>query len=205
MFWKQKHILKQQNKIEVIGRQSLGGCLFFNKVVDTSTNRRYNVDESTSGGLKMKERFEGFVGLISNIHKNIQKVKQNKMKEFGLSGNHVMCMVYLAQYPEGITAAKLCQLISVDKAATSRALSELLEKGYVRYPDADGQKKYRATVMLTQSGVEITKQMDGIICDVVDEIGGSLSDEERTHMYRALDIIDKNLEQLTKNSKRKGD
>ena len=79
----------------------------------------------------MKERFEGFVGLISNIHKNIQKVKQSKMKEFGLGGNHVMCMVYLAQYPEGITPTKLCQLISVDKAATSRTLSELVEKGYI--------------------------------------------------------------------------
>lgn len=146
----------------------------------------------------MITRFEDFVGLISSIHKNIQKIKQGKMKEFGLSGNHVMCMVYLAQYPEGLTAAKLCQLISVDKAATSRALSELLEKGYVCYPDSESQKKYRATVALTESGFELTKQMDYIICDVVEEIGGDLTDEERIHMYHALDTIEKNLEQLTK-------
>lgn len=149
----------------------------------------------------MKERFEDFVGLISNIHKNIQKVKQNKMKEFGLSGNHVMCMVYLAQYPEGITPTKLCQLISVDKAATSRALSELLEKGYVCYPDSDGQKKYRTPVLLTESGMEITKQMDCIICDVVNEIGGDLSVEERSCMYHALDTIEQNLEQLSRKQK----
>lgn len=146
----------------------------------------------------MITRFEDFVGLISSIHKNIQKIKQGKMKEFGLSGNHVMCMVYLAQHPEGLTAAKLCQLISVDKAATSRALSELLEKGYVCYPDSEGQKKYRATVALTESGFELTKQMDHIICDVVEEIGGDLTDEERIHMYHALETIEKNLEQLTK-------
>ena len=146
----------------------------------------------------MKERFEDFVGLISNIYKNIQKVKQNKMKEFGLSGNHVMCMVYLAQYPEGLTATKLCQLISVDKAATSRTLSELLAKGYVCYLNIEGDKKYRTPVSLTEKGFEITKQMDCIICDVVNEIGGDLSAEERVCMYHALNMIDKNLEQLTK-------
>lgn len=146
----------------------------------------------------MITRFEDFVGLISSIHKNIQKIKQGRMKEFGLSGNHVMCMVYLAQHPEGLTAAKLCQLISVDKAATSRALSELLEKGYVCYPDSGAQKKYRATVALTESGMELTKQMDHIICNVVEEVGGDLTDEERNHMYHALDTIEKNLEQLTK-------
>lgn len=146
----------------------------------------------------MKERFEDFVGLISNIHKNIQKVKQNKMKEFGLSGNHVMCLVYLAQHPEGITSTKLSQLISIDKAATSRTLSELLEKGYVYYLDSDGHKKYRAPIKLTEIGVKVAKEMDFIICDVVDEIGGDLSVEERTCMYRALAVIDGNLEQLVK-------
>lgn len=172
--------------------------LFAAKNVDKSTSEIYNVDKSTSGGCEMKERFEGFVSLISNIHKNIQKVKQNKMKEFGLSGNHVMCMVFLAEYPEGLTPTKLCQLISVDKAATSRALSELLEKGYVCYPDAEGQKKYRTPVLLTDSGKEITKQMDAIIYDVVDEIGGELTAEDRSCMYNALDVINKNLEQLAR-------
>lgn len=146
----------------------------------------------------MITRFEDFVGLISSIHKNIQKIKQGKMKEFGLSGNHVMCMVYLAQHPEGLTAAKLCQLISVNKAATSRALSELLEKGYVCYPDSGVQKKYRATVALTESGMELTKQMAHIICDVVEEVGGDLTDEDRHRMYHALDTIEGNLEQLAK-------
>lgn len=146
----------------------------------------------------MKGRFEEFVGLISNIYKNVQKVKQIEMKEFNLSGNHVMCMVYLAQHPEGLTATKLCHLISVDKAATSRALSELLEKGFICYPETEGQKKYRSPVLLTESGMKIAKRMDDIICDVVNQIGGSLSEEERACMYYALNVIDKNLEQLTK-------
>lgn len=147
----------------------------------------------------MITRFEDFVGIISSIHKNIEKIKKNRMKEFGLSGNHVMCMVYLAQNPEGLTATDLCKLIAVDKAATSRALSELLEKGYVHYPNSEGSKKYRAVAALTESGFEIAKQMDTIICDVVKEIGSSLSDNERYTMYRSLENIDNNLNQITEN------
>lgn len=146
----------------------------------------------------MIKRFEDFVGTISSIHKNIQKIKKNKMKAFGLSGNHVMCLFYLAKNPDGLTAAQLCQLISVDKAATSRALSELLEKGYVYYPDADEQKKYRAIARLTIKGFAVTEQIDGIICEVVDAIGGSLSDADRETMYHSLDIIAENMNEITK-------
>lgn len=146
----------------------------------------------------MSNRFEDFVGIISNIHKNIEKIKKSKMKEFGLSGNHVMCLYYLAQHPEGLTAAELCQLISVDKAATSRTLSELLEKELVHYPNIENQKKYRAKVALTESGFAVTQQIDGIIYGVVDEIGSDLREEERANMYRSLHIISGNLEQLVK-------
>ena len=89
------------------------------------------------GGDIMIQRFEEFVSLISNIHKDIQKIKQDRMKQFGLSGNHVMCLFYLAKHEEGLTAANLCQLMSVNKAAVSRTLAELIEKEYVIYADQE--------------------------------------------------------------------
>ena len=150
----------------------------------------------------MISRFEGFVGLISNIHKDIQKIKQDRMKQFGLSGNHVMCLFYLAQNAEGLTAAQLCQLMSVNKAAVSRSLADLLEKGYVVYLNQEANKKYRAVVMLTEKGFEVTKQIDGIICEVVNEIGRDLADEERRIMYRSLEIVCKNLDHLAKNKEK---
>lgn len=146
----------------------------------------------------MIQRFEEFVGLISSIHKDIQKIKQNKMKEFGLSGNHVMCLFYLSQNPEGLTGTELCQLISVNKAAISRTLSNLVEKGYVFYPDAGESKKYRAVVKLTLKGIAVTKQIDDIIRDVVDEIGKDLNEDERETMYQTLAIVSRNLETLAK-------
>ena len=146
----------------------------------------------------MSNRFEDFVGIISNIYKNIDKVKKSKMKEFGLSGNHVMCLYYLAQHPEGLTAAELCQLISVDKAATSRTLSELVEKDFVYYPDLEGQKKYRVKAVLTEKGFSVTQQIDDIISEIVDNVGKDLSEGDRESMYRSLNFISTNLEQLVK-------
>ena len=147
----------------------------------------------------MTDKFEGFVGIIYNLHKSIEKIKKGKMKEFGLSGNHVMCLFYLAQYPEGLTVTRLCQLISVDKAATSRTLSELVEKGYVYYPNIEGQKKYRIPVALTEKGVEVTGKIDDIICKMVEEVRSGLDEEETKNMYHALNTISANLERLVKN------
>ncbi len=147
---------------------------------------------------KVIKRFEEFVGLISNIHKDIQKIKQDRMRQFGLSGNHVMCLFYLAQHQEGLTAAQLCQLMSVDKAAVSRAMAELLEKEYVYYLNQEEGKKYRAPAKLTVKGFAVTEQLDGIICEVVNEIGKDLAEEERTIMYRSLETVSKNLDSLVK-------
>ncbi len=120
------------------------------------------------------------------------------MKEFGLSGNHVMCLFYLAKTPEGLTGGQLSQQIAVDKAATSRALAELVEKGYVYYPDSEEHKKYRAIARLTIKGFAVTEQIDDIICEVVNSIGSSLSDMDRENMYRSLDVIEENMNEITK-------
>ena len=146
----------------------------------------------------MIKRFEDFIGYINVIYRNIEKIKRHRMKEFGLSGNHVMYMTYLAHNPEGLTAAELCQLTSVDKAATSRALSELVEKGFVYYPDLEGSKKYRATAVLTESGFEISEKMNEIIQELVEQVARDMSEEEGRNLYGSLEKISGRIEQIAK-------
>lgn len=120
------------------------------------------------------------------------------MKQFGLSGNHVMCLFYLAQHQEGLTAAQLCQLMSVNKAAVSRAMAELEEKDYIFYMNQEESKKYRAVARLTVTGFAVTEQLDDIIYEVVNEIGKDLEEEERRVMYQSLETVSKNLDILAK-------
>ena len=146
----------------------------------------------------MIDRFQAFVSGITICYKYIQKIKTMEMTEFGLKGTHVMCIFYIYHNEENLTAAQLCQLCAEDKAAISRTLVTLQEKGYVE----SGEKKYRANLKLTEQGKKLAKQIDGLIEQWVDCGGDGLTDEERNAFYNALNLISSNLrEKLNKEKK----
>ena len=146
----------------------------------------------------MIDRFQAFVSGISICYKYIQKIKTMEMTEFGLKGTHVMCIFYIYHSEEELTAAQLCQLCAEDKAAISRTLVTLQEKGYVE----TGEKKYRAHLKLTKKGEKLAGQIDGLIEQWVLHGGDGLSEEERNSFYHALNLISSNLrEKLNKEKK----
>lgn len=138
----------------------------------------------------MLQRFASFVTNITVCYKYIQRVKSMEMTEFGLKGTHVMCLFFLHQAPEGLTATQLCQLCAEDKAAISRTLATLQKEGYIHSED---EKKYRAQLRLTPKGELLARQMDGVIQQWVSFGGDGLSDEERATFYRVLESIAGNL------------
>ena len=146
----------------------------------------------------MINRFQAFVSGITICYKYIQKIKTMEMTEFGLRGTHVMCIFYIYHNEEDLTAAQLCQLCAEDKAAISRTLVTLQEKGYVEA----GAKKYRAHIKLTEEGRILAKKIDGLIEQWVDCGGDGLTEEERNSFYFALNLISSNLrEKLNKDNK----
>lgn len=139
----------------------------------------------------MNQRFQSFVTGITICYKSIQRIKAMEMTEFGLKGTHVMCLFYLSNHPEGLTAAQLCKLCGEDKAAISRTLATLQERGYIQA----GEKKYRASLQLTFEGVEVARQIDGLIEQWVGLGGDGLTREERETFYRCLELIAGNLQE----------
>lgn len=137
----------------------------------------------------MIQRFQEFVTGITVCYKYIQRIKTMEMTEFGLKGTHVMCLFFLHHHPEGLTAAQLCQLCAEDKAAISRTLATLQKEGYL----AAGPKKYRAQLQLTEKGLALAQQVDGLISQWVSFGGVGLSDEDRATFYRCLELISTNL------------
>ena len=130
----------------------------------------------------MLQRFQDFVTGITQCYRSIQKIKSTEMTEFGLKGTHVMCLFFLGQHPEGLTATQLSQMCAEDKAAISRTLAVLQERGYIQA----GEKKYRAPLRLTDAGEELARQMEGLIQHWVTFGGDDLTQEERETFYRAL-------------------
>ena len=143
----------------------------------------------------MTQRFEIFTGAISQIYRCIQKLKAAEMTEMGLKGGHVSCLFQLNHHPEGLTAAELCALCDEDKAAVSRTVADLEERGLVACRSA-AERRYRSPLTLTEAGREAAAQVDRRIRRIVDEAGQSLTDPQREEFYRALLLISANLQQL---------
>lgn len=142
----------------------------------------------------MIRRFETFVTAINQIYRSIQKLKSSEMASLGLKGTHVMCLFHLQQHEDGLTSAQLAQFCGEDKAAVSRALSDLEERGLTMVKSAPGQRRYRAPILLTEIGQEAARQMDAKIIGAVELGAQGYSEEERTIFYHVLLQIADNLQ-----------
>lgn len=144
----------------------------------------------------MIDRFEQFSSSISAIYKIIQKIEREEMARYGLKGSHVQCMVAMVRHPDGVTISRLCELCDKDKAAVSRDLAELEEKGMVERIRMD--KVYRAPIRLTVNGRTTAYQVSRIIQTAVELAGERLTDEDRHIFYQTLDLIAGNLRKISR-------
>ncbi len=135
--------------------------------------------------------FENFTVSVLRLNKLVQRIKQYEMAEYGLKAIHMMCVYYLAHRPDGLTAVELSKLTLEDKAAISRALRVLRQKGYVAY---DSQR-YNAPIRLTDAGRALSVHLDARAdCAVQAGKDNALSDEDRMAFYATLGKISANLE-----------
>ena len=139
-------------------------------------------------------RFEDFVGLISGLYKEIQRIKTSEGARLGLKGSDVMCLYYLERSKDGLTGADLARMAGVTRAAVSRTLAHLEEGGYVEVDDS--AVKYRAPVRLTTLGGESMNEADRIIGEVLDATGKAMGVEQREQMYASLRTILDTLREL---------
>ena len=144
----------------------------------------------------MEDLYTNFTISILRLNKLVQKIKANEIRKLGLKPIHVSCGYYLNNNPQGLTAKELCELSLEDKAAISRALKTLQEKGYVKYV-SHGRNEI---VQLTDEG----KKIAGHICEKVSMAVStcriSLTDGERKFLYNALNDIADSLESYHKNT-----
>ena len=143
----------------------------------------------------MISRFEHFAAAISGIHRDIQKIERTEMEHYGLKGSHAQCLLAMHRYPKGITAARLCEVCGKDKAAVSRMMAELEEKGMVCRA-AEGGNRYRAVLKLTQRGLDAANQVYERVRLAVEKAGEGLSDPQRSVFYQVLSLISENLKTI---------
>ena len=143
----------------------------------------------------MESRYELISGSISCMYHDIQKIERMEMARYGLKGPHAQCLLVMRKYPEGITAARLCEACEKDKAAVSRILTELEESGMILRENRNGSR-YRARLSLTEQGRIAAEAVVEKARLAVELAGTGFSQEEREVFYRVLSIIAGNLHQI---------
>ncbi len=143
----------------------------------------------------MVERYAKFTAAVSRISNCIQKIESEAMSKYGLTGACAQYIAAMRTSTEGLTVSQLSEVCMKDKAAVSRSVSQLEEKGLV-CRNSQGGNVYRAPIVLTDSGKAIADYV-AQRASVAVEIAG-LNDGERQEMYSALDTIAKNLTDICK-------
>lgn len=143
----------------------------------------------------MIERFSQFCTSIASIQRSIMKIERVEMAKYGLKGPHANCLVAMARYPEGITAARLCDICDKDKAAISRTVSELEDAGMVLRQDPDG-KRYRSVLRLSEKGKEIANRVNDLVLLAVAKASDGYDKEKQQVFARVLNLVAGNLQDI---------
>lgn len=143
----------------------------------------------------MVDRFAQFVAGISCINRCIQKIERDVMVHYGLKGPHAQYLIAMSRYPDGVTATQLSSLCEKDKAAVSRAVSELEQCGLLYR--AGESSSYRASLTLTDKGKHAADQLIRQAEIAVEQAGQGLTDETRATFYAAFNLIASNLQRIS--------
>lgn len=146
----------------------------------------------------MISKYETFSCVISNLYHDIQRIERVEMEKYGLKGPHAQCLVIMSRHPEGITAARLCEIAEKDKAAISRTVSELENAGLVSKKQPNGIR-YRVCLMLTEAGQAAAENVNRLATQTVELAGAGLTDQQRDTFYQVLGHIAQNLHTISQN------
>ena len=137
----------------------------------------------------MEDLYINFTVAITTLGKIIQRIKSYEISKYGLQPIHVSCGYYLSKNPQGLTAKELAQLCIEDKAAISRALKTLQEKGIVEYTP----RVRNEIVRLTDKGKELASVIGEKINSAVNAGSAHITEEQRKFFYDSLLEISNNL------------
>jgi len=145
----------------------------------------------------MLGRYQQFSYIVSVINRQIQKIERDEMEKHGYKGAFAQYLVAMRHNDQGLTSAQLSEMCDKDKAAVSRVVAEMIEKGLI-VRRCENDTAYRAKLFLTDEGCKIAVYIAGRAVAAVEAVGNELSDGERKMFYSTLDFIAGKLQIISK-------
>ncbi len=142
------------------------------------------------------DRFLYFSTLCESIIKNIRKLENTHMKEYGLRSVHISCLLVMRSEKDGVTMSELTERCSVDKALISRIMNDLYGSGFIT---CEGEvRKYKAKYLLTEKADRILRELEEKIERYVLGTSGSIMHTDLALFYAVLEKINFNISKLCK-------
>ena len=142
------------------------------------------------------DRYVAFSAYIEKIHKDIQKVKTDRMNRYGLRSTDVTVLIMTARHPDGLTVTELANECGVDKAVVSRAAHILQSQGYMVSSNTV-LCNYRKKIKLTEKGFSTVSEISQLAAQAVNEVSHDIPQGDIDIFYRTLEKITQNLGRLT--------
>jgi DNA-binding MarR family transcriptional regulator len=142
----------------------------------------------------MTDRFALYTTLTNRINRNVYRIKNKGIKEFGIKTAHVPCLYHLLK-SGSLTASELCQLCEEDKAIMSRTLDYLEKNEFVTGEKKDS-KRYNTPFHLTAKGKDLAENLLKRINLVLNEVSTFVGNEELAIFYKHLTTLDESLEYI---------
>lgn len=141
--------------------------------------------------------FEKFITVISKINRYIQKIERNEMVKRGYKGAFAQYLAVLKRCEDGLTSSELCDICDKDKAAVSRIIAEMEEKGLIER-EKKNVRSYRSKIVLTGKGKEIANYVEERSKAAMAVVSKGVMDEnQRDVLYSTLDILYRNLQKIS--------
>jgi DNA-binding MarR family transcriptional regulator len=124
--------------------------------------------------------------VLGKIMKKLHSFADPILEKYELSRIHVHYLVALSDCEKALSAKELSEKLSVDKANTSRAINELLERGFVE-KETEDQKSY--PLRLTEQGKQVAKDLKEHNAKQMMALLSVLTAEEKAQMKSILTKI----------------
>ncbi len=131
----------------------------------------------------MKEDMSLLPMLFQALHKKMMEQHQKLMEAHQLSKIHIPYIMMLSKIKEGLTQKELSDKTMLDKAHTSRAIRELIEKGII---EKDSDISYKYKLKLTNKGLELSELFKNQADQIHKKVFSSLDDDEIKDLRRLI-------------------
>lgn len=134
--------------------------------------------------------------LITLLARKSQHCITEVLRDYGISAAEQPFFMAV-EHSDGMTQEELTALVSVDKAATARAVRSLEEKGYlIRRQDAKDRRKN--LIYPTEKTHALFPKVHKVLLTLNDRIIEGLSEEEQDLICRSMLLMMRNLHQISR-------